>query len=138
MKRSGQVGLVLMGAATFVATFAAGSAVMAWQKPSYSAETAQSSAQSAVQSCTPRPDGTKDKDCEPVRRGFAYYLYPRWSGWSWGWGNSYEPIRRQEAALSNNPRSYTPANSMVPASGGVERSGFGSSAKGSFRVSAGG
>ena len=138
MKRSGQVGLVLMGAATFVATFAAGSAVMAWQKPSHSAEAAQSSAQSVAQTCTPRPDGTKDKDCEPVRRGFAYYLYPRWSAWSWGWGNSYEPIRRQEAALSNNPRSYTPATSTVPAGGGVERSGFGSSAKGSFRISAGG
>jgi hypothetical protein len=138
MKRSGQVGLVLMGAATFVATFAAGSAVMAWQKPSYSAETAQSSAHSAAQNCTPRPDGTKDRDCEPVRRGFAYYLYPRWSAWSWGWGNSYEPMRRQDVALSNNPRSFTPTTGTVPASGGVERSGFGSSAKGSFRVSAGG
>jgi hypothetical protein len=133
MKRSGQVGLVLMGAAAFVATFAAGSAVFAWQKqPSHATETAQG----AAQTCTPRTDGTKE--CEPARRGFAYYLYPRWSGWSWGWGSSYEPMRRQDVALSNNPRSYTPTSSAVPSGGGVERSGFGSSAKGSFRISAGG
>jgi hypothetical protein len=134
MKRSGQVGLVLMGAAAFVGTFAAGSAVMAWQKqPSHSTETAQG----AAQTCTPRTDGTKD--CEPVRRGFAYYFYPRWSGWSsWGWGSSYEPMRRQDVALTNNPRGYTPTSGVVPAGGGVQRSGFGSSAKGSFRISAGG
>ena len=132
MKRSGQVGLVLMGAATFVGTFALGTAYFAWQKPSHAAgATAQ-----PAQSCTPQP-GTQT--CEPVRRGFAYYFYPRFtSGWSWGWGNSYEPIRRQDAALTNNPRSYTPRTSTVPVSGGIERSGFGSSAKGSFRVSAGG
>jgi hypothetical protein len=127
MKRSGQVGLVLMGAATFVGTFAAGTAYFAWQKPSHAA-----GAQTA-QSCTTRPDETQN--CEPARRGFAYYLFPR-SSWSWGWGNSYEP-RRQEAALSNNSRSYAPT-STVPAGTVVERSGFGSTAKGSFRVSAGG
>ena len=128
MKRSGNVGLVLMGGAAFAATFAAGMAYFAWQKPSHAA-TAQ-----PAQSCTPQP-GTES--CEPVRRGFAYYFYPRWT-WSpgWGWGNSYEP-KRQEAALTNNSRSYVPASSKI-AGGSVERSGFGSSAKGSFRVSAGG
>jgi hypothetical protein len=134
MKRSGQVGLVLMGAATFVATFAAGSAVMAWQKPSQAAQ-AQTQAV-ADQNCALRPD---NQNCQPQRRGFASYLYPRFtSGWSWGWGSSYEPMRRQDVALSNNVRSSTPTNSTVPGSGGVERSGFGSSAKGSFRISAGG
>ena len=132
MKRSGQVGLVLMSAAAFVGTFAAGSAVMAWQKPNQLAQ-AQTVAD---QNCAPRADGTKD--CQPQRRGFAYYFYPRWSGWSWGWGNSTEPTRRQVVALSNNPRSYTSANNTMPPGKGVERSGFGSSAKGSFRVSAGG
>jgi len=129
MKRSGQVGLVLMGAATFVGTFAAGTAYFAWQKPSHAAAATQAS-----QTCTPRADGTQT--CEPTRRGFAYYLLPR-SSWSWGWGSSYEP-RRQEAALSSNSRSYAPTTSTVPGGVAVERSGFGSSAKGSFRVSAGG
>ena len=129
MKRSGSVGLVLMGATAFVGTFAAGTAYFAWQKPSHVVGAAQ-----VAQTCTQRPDGTQN--CEPARRGFAYYLFPR-SSWSWGWGNSYEP-RRQEAALSNNSRSYAPTTSTVPAGVVVERSGFGSSAKGSFRVSAGG
>jgi len=128
MKRSGNVGLVLMGGVAFAATFAAGMTYFAWQKPSHAA-TAQ-----AAQSCTPQP-GTES--CEPVRRGFAYYFYPRWT-WSpgWGWGSSSEP-RRQNVALSNNPRSSIAPGSTV-FRGGVERSGFGSSARGSFRVSAGG
>lgn len=129
MKRSGNVGLVLMGGAAFAATFAAGMTCFALQKPSHAA------AAQSVQSCTPQP-GTQN--CEPARRGFAYYFYPRFtSGWSWGWGTSYEPARRQDAALSGNPRSYTPASSTAPGSG-IQRSGFGSSAKGPFRVSAGG
>ena len=127
MKRSGNVGLVLMGGAAFAATFAAGMTYFAWQKPSHAA-TAQ-----PAQSCTPQP-GTES--CEPVRRGFAYYFYPRWT-WSsgWGWGNSYAP-KRQEAALTNNSRGL--ARGRMTPGGGVERSGFGSSARGSFRVSAGG
>ena len=129
MKRSGQVGLVLMGAATFVGTFAAGAAYLAWQKPSHAA---QPQAIAPVQNCAPRPDGTQN--CEPVRRGFTYYFLPRYSsGWSWGWGNSYEP-RRQEAALSSNSRSYSP-----PPNTGTVRGGFGSTAGSApFRVSAGG
>jgi hypothetical protein len=128
MKRSGNVGLVLMGGAVFAATFAAGTAYFAWQRPSHAAEATK------AETCTARPDGTQT--CEPTRRGFAYYLLPR-SSWSWGWGTSYEP-RRQEAALTNSSRSYVPTTSTVPAGAVVERSGFGSSAKGSFRVSAGG
>ena len=125
MKRSGQVGLVLMGAATFVATFAAGTAYFAWQKPSHAAEATQ-----AAQTCTPRPDGTQN--CEPTRRGFAYYLYPRYfHGWSWG--SSTEPVRR-EAALTGNSRSVMPASET-----GVVRSGFGSTARSApIRMSAGG
>jgi hypothetical protein len=122
MKRSGNVGLVLMGGAAFAATFAAGMAYFAWQKPSHAA------AQPA-QSCVPQPGA---QNCEPVRRGYAYYFYPRSYGWSWGWGTSSEP-RRQEAALSSNSRSYAPA-----ANSGTVRSGFGSTSKGYFRVSAGG
>jgi len=133
MKRSGNVGLVLMGGAAFAATFAAGMTYFAWQKPSHAA-TVQSQTV-ADQNCAARLDDPQT--CEPVRRGFAYYFYPRWT-WSsgWGWGNSYEP-KRQEAALTNNSRSYVPASSKIAGSG-VERAGFGSSARGSFRVSAGG
>ena len=38
MKRSGNVGLVLMGGAAFAATFAGGMAYFAWQKPSHAAQ----------------------------------------------------------------------------------------------------
>jgi hypothetical protein len=131
MKRSENVGLVLMGAAAFAATFAGGMTYFAWQKPSHAAQ-----AQAAVdQTCTTRTDGTQD--CQPQRRGFAYYVFPHFTpGWTWssgwGWGNSYDSSRGA-AALSNNSRTYAPTSSD-----GIQRSGFGSSARGSFRVSAGG
>lgn len=131
MKRSGQVGLVLMGAATFVATFAGGMAYFGWQKPSHAAQ-AQSITEQ--QNCTLRPDGTQG--CQPQRRGYTYYFYPRWvHGWSWGWGSSTEPrSKTQTAALSNNSRSYSPA-----VTSDTMRGGFGSTANsGSYRVSAGG
>lgn len=131
MKRSGQVGLVLMGAATFVATFAGGVAYFGWQKQSHAAQ-GQSAA--SEQNCMPRPDGTRN--CEPQRRGMAYYFYPRWvSGWSWGWSSSPEPYARtQSAALSNNSRTYP-----SPSAAGSTRGGFGATAgSGSYRVSAGG
>ena len=127
MKRSGNVGLVLMGAAAFAATFAGGIAYFAWQKPSHAAGAER------VQSCAQRPDGTQN--CEPERRGYAYYFYPRWvSGWSWGASSSPERSKPQTAALSNNPRSYSPS-----AESGTVRGGFGSTGtSGSYRVSAGG
>jgi hypothetical protein len=131
MKRSGHVGLVLMGGTAFAATFAAGMAYFAWQKPGHAAQQPQSAA--AQQSCPPRSDGTQH--CQPERRGYAYYFYPRFvHGWSWGWGSSSEPARTQTAALSNNSRSYAPA-----AGAGTTRGGFGTTAgSGSYRVSAGG
>jgi hypothetical protein len=133
MKRSGQVGLVLMGAATFVATFAGGMAYFGWQKQSHAA---QAQSVTEQQNCTPRADGTQS--CQPQRRGYAYYFYPRWApGWSWGASSSPEPrSKTQTAALSNNSRSYSPS----PAAGGnTTRGGFGSTANsGSYRVSAGG
>jgi hypothetical protein len=67
MKRSGQVGLVVMGAAAFVGTYASVAAYRASSAP-------QSAAQTAAQACTPRPDGTQN--CEPARRSFGYYLIP--------------------------------------------------------------
>jgi hypothetical protein len=135
MKRSGSVALVLMGAATFAATFAGGMAYFAWQKPSHAA-TAQPVA--SQQTCTPRPDGTQS--CQPQRRGYAYYFYPRWvSGWSGGSSSSSEPRSRTQTAAfsgtsSSNSRNYSPA-----AKSDTMRGGFGSTAgSGSYRVSAGG
>ena len=133
MKRSGHVGLVLMGAATFAATFAGGMAYFAWQKPSQAA-TAQTA---SGQTCTPRADGTQA--CEPQRRSFSYYFYPtNWTrGWSWGWGSSYDSSSRtQSAAFTNNSRTGAPPS---VAANGTTRGGFGGTASsGSFRVSAGG
>jgi len=131
MKRSDNVSLMLMGAAAFAATFAGGMAYFALQKPSHAAQ-AQTAAE---QQCSARSEGTQE--CEPRRRGFAYYVFPHFTpGWTWssgwGWGSSYG--NRQSAALSNNPRTYAPASGRV-----VERSGFGSTARApSIRVSAGG
>lgn len=128
MKRSGSVGLMVMGAAAFAATFAGGMGYFAWQKPSHAAE-----AQNA-QSCMQRADQTEG--CQPERRGMAYYVYPRFvHGWTWGWGSSSNPAwKSRTAALSNNSRSYSPA-----ISGGITRGGFGSTgSSGSYRVSAGG
>jgi hypothetical protein len=133
MKRSENVGLVLMGAAAFAATFAGGMTYFAWQKPSHAA---QAQTETVVdQRCTAVPDGTQD--CAPQRRSFAYYVFPHFTpGWTWssgwGWGSSYDSSRGA-TALSNNSRTNAPTRS-----GGIQRSGFGSSARGSFRVSAGG
>jgi len=128
VKRSENVGLVVMGAAAFVATFAGGMAYSAWQKPSHAAQAEAV----AEQRCTTRADGTQE--CQPQRRGFAYYIFPRYfHGWSWG-SSASEPVRR-EAALAGNSRSGGVAVSNT----GIARSGFGSTAKSpSIRVSAGG
>ena len=128
MKRSENVGLVVMGAAAFAATFAGGMAYTSWQKPSHAAQ-AQTVAD---QRCAMRSDGSQD--CQPQRRGFVYYLVPQYfHGWSWG-GSTSKTVTR-EAALVGNSRS-----GAVPVSHtGVERSGFGSTARSpSIRVSAGG
>jgi len=130
VKRSENVSLVVMGAVAFAATFGGGMAYLAMQKPSHAAQ-----AQSAVadQPCTTPSDGTQD--CRPQRRGFAYYLVPNFvHGWSWSGSGTREPARR-EAAFVGNSRSAA----VSVSNGGVERSGFGSTARSpSIRVSAGG
>ena len=117
-----------MGAAAFAATFAGGMAYFASQKPSQAAQ-AQTVAD---QQCVTRSDDARD--CQPQRRGFVYYLVPRYfQGWSWG-SSTTDPVRR-EAALVSGARTGT---TSVPATS-VQRSGFGSTAKSpSIRVSAGG
>jgi hypothetical protein len=128
VKRSENVGLIVMGAAAFAATFAGGMALVARQKPSHAAQPQTV----ADQRCTTRADGTQD--CQPQRRGFAYYLVPSFvHGWSSG-GSATKTVTR-EAALVGKPRSGA---ASVPNTG-VQRSGFGSTARGpSIRVSAGG
>ena len=128
MKRSENVGLVVMGAAAFAATFAGGMALVAWQKPSHAAQPQTV----ADQRYTTRSDGTQD--CQPQRRGFVYYLVPQFfHGWSSS-GSTAKTVTR-EAALVSNSRSGA---ASVP-NAGVQRSGFGSTAKStSIRVSAGG
>ena len=133
MKRSGNVGLVVMGGAAFAATFAAGMTYFAWQKPSHAAQPQMAA---AAQNCTTRPDGTQS--CQPAQRGFMYYLIPRF-----GYGSSSTasaPVSQpkpasQSAALTGNSRAYTPA--ATPS--GTTRGGFGTTAQStSIRKSAGG
>jgi len=115
MKRSENVGLMLMGGAVFAATFAGGMTYMSLQRPSH------------AQSCTPAPNGTQT--CQPASRGFTYFFYPS----HWGSGSATAAKPQQQAALTSTSRPATPVSAS-----GTERSGFGSSAKTSFRPSAGG
>ncbi|MEA2870935.1 MAG: hypothetical protein QOH67_911 [Hyphomicrobiales bacterium] len=136
MKRSGNVGLVLMGGAAFAATFAAGMAYFAWQKPSHAAQPqAAAAAAAAAQSCTARPDGTQN--CQPARRSFAYYLFPSFSnGSSASAASAPDPkVRTQSAALTSNARAYAPAVD----SSSTTRGGFGTTAQsGSYRTASAG
>jgi hypothetical protein len=127
MKRSGNVGLVLMGGVAFAATFAGGMAYLGWQKPSHAQP------QAAAQTCTTRPDGTQD--CQPARRSFAYYLFPSF-GSSASASSAPDPkARTQSAALTGNPRAYAPAVD----SSGTTRGGFGTIAQsGSYRTASAG
>ena len=125
MKRSGQVGLMLMGGAAFAATFAGGVGYLAWQKPSHAA---QPQAAAAAQNCTTRPDGTQN--CQPTQRGFAYYLLPRFifGGSSTSVANvpapqpaafaSNAPVSPQPAAFTNNapsaPQAVSASSSSMP------------------------
>jgi hypothetical protein len=164
MKRSGQVGLAVMGVAAFAATYAS---VAAYR----SAPAPMGGAQSAAQTCTTRPDGTQN--CEPARRGFAYYLLPNFMyGSSSGTSSAPKPqsaalaghapgptqgsvaapppaAKVQPAALTTSAPASAPkpatltyaARPTTPAvsSSGVSRGGFGTTAQSkSFRVSAGG
>jgi len=137
MKRSGQVGLVVMGAAAFAATFASvhafqsRPAAMA-QRPSPDCTPRQDLArQDLARQDLARQDGTQN--CQPVQRSFAHYLIPSYfhGGSSIG---SAQSASVRGAALTNSSRTAMPATST-----GVVRSGFGTTAgSGSFRVSAGG
>ena len=124
MKRSENVGLVVMGGAAFAATFAVGMTYVAWQKPA-----AQPQAVASAQNCTTRPDGTQS--CQRTQRGFMYFLLPSWGS---GGTSTAQAKPAQSAALTGNARASTPA-----VNSGTARGGFGSTAQStSFRPSAGG
>jgi hypothetical protein len=135
MKRSGQVGLAVMGVVAFAATFAS---VKAFQGGPAPTGGAQSAAQSAAETCATRSDGSQS--CEAARRGFTYYLVPHFvHGWWSGSSAKPQPAafagsapKSQSAALTNGART------SIPSASGVERGGFGTSAQTSFRTSAGG
>jgi hypothetical protein len=163
MKRSGQVGLMVMGAAAFTATFAS---VYAYRQPPTSHAQPQSA---AAQNCTTNPDGTQT--CQP-RRSFGYYLLPSFiSGGASANATSAAAPRAQPAAFAGNapapqaaanppapkpqPAAYTSAPPPKPQSAaltssprtstptvnasGTTRNGFGTTAQSnSYRVSAGG
>src|ERR1044072_5277138 len=120
MKRSENVGLMLMGGVALAATFAGGMAYMSMNRPSY-----------AAQSCTAAQDGTQTCQ-QPASRGFTYYIHP---GHWWGSSASASAKPQQQAALTSTSNPSRPATQVAS---GTERSGFGSSAKTSFRASAGG
>jgi hypothetical protein len=125
--------LVLMGGVAFAATFAAGTAYFAWQKPSHAAQ--PQAAAAPAQTCTARPDGTQN--CQPARRGFAYYLFPSFSyGSSASASSAPDPkARTQSAALTSNSRAYAPAVN----SSATTRGGFGTTAQsGSYRTASAG
>ena len=131
MKRSGNVGLVLMGGAVFAATFAAGTAYFAWQKPSHAAQ--PQAAAAAAQTCTTRPDGTQN--CQPARRGFAYYLFPSFGSSASVSSAPDQKARTQSAALTSTSRTYSPAVD----SSATTRGGFGTTAQsGSYRTASAG
>ena len=128
VKRSENVGLVVMSGVAFAATFAAGMTYFAWQRPG---QAAQGQPQTVASSCA---SGADNQNCQPERRGYAYYLFPRFSGWSWGWSGGSEP-RTREVALTNGRSISAPSG----ASSGTLRSGFGSTGRStSIRISAGG
>ena len=98
MKRSGQVGLVLMGAAAFVGTYAS---VRAYQ-----------AAPQAAQSCTPRPDGTQS--CQSTQRSFSYYLWPSFMHGSAS-SSTAEPRRAPAVGLSSSSALAASAPAPGPA-----------------------
>ena len=124
-----------MGGVAFAATFAGGMAYLAWQKPSHAAQPQAAASAASAQNCTTRPDGTQD--CQPARRGFAYYLFPSFSyGSSASAASAPDPkARTQSAALTSNARAYSPA--VNPS--GTTRGGFGTTAQsGSYRTASAG
>ena len=116
MKRSGSIGLIVMGAAAFSASYAGGHAYLAWQRPSQ------------PPSCVTRPDGTQD--CARPRSSSlrSYVHYPFFSS--------------QPAATTAGAVDQTLGRRalVAPSNGpdGAARRGFGSTAHMVAHASAGG
>ena len=123
MKRSENVGLVVMGGAAFAATFAAGMAYFA----------GRSRAMRGSRKRRRRPARrapTARRTAKPARRGFTYYLFPRW-GRRLERSCARAETQVESAALTSNPRASTPSASPS----GTTRGGFGTTAQNaSFRA----
>ena len=105
MKRSSHITLVAMGAASFVASFVAGNAVLNWMTPPTN------------QACTTLADGTKScRNTTPRASSFTYYMTrPFYS--------SSDERTTPKASLSN---SGATAKAALPAA--TTRGGFGATA----------
>lgn len=120
MKRSSNIGLVVMGAAAFTATFAGASAFMAWRKPAQ------------PQPCTQSPDGTQACTSSRSSTGVARYV-----NGTFFYGSSAKAA--PAAGIADSSAALRPATRPPAAlADGTTRRGFGSSAKLAFRGSAGG
>lgn len=133
MKRSEHVKLAMMGAVTFAATFAAGSAFLIWQKPGHAAQP-KSEAVAASQTCKPGADGRQT--CPASERGRSYYIAPKLSlGWPRHEPDEARPNSRTgSAALNSGP----PRPVSQPRRPPIVRSGFGATARRMSPVSTGG
>lgn len=121
MKRS--VNMALMGVAAFTASFAGGSAYLAWQKPSQ------------AQSCTTKPDGTQSCTSTRTPAGVARYVYI--SSFPDRAAASTPSPARTDTAAPMRPSAAVAAAAPADQQRTVRR-GFGASAKTAFRSSAGG
>jgi hypothetical protein len=117
MKRSSNISLIVMSTLAFTATFAGGSAFLAWQGPTQS------------QSCTTAADGTQT--CAPARSssGFTRYF------------GFHSPIFSERTAapasqLANTGPKLVSGAPAIRAVDDTARGGFGASARAAFRGSA--
>ncbi|NVO17911.1 MAG: hypothetical protein HXX10_28150 [Rhodoplanes sp.] len=143
MKRSNTVTLALMGTASFAASFAAGSAFLAWTKPATPPAAAVAAGPAAAQvaaavpvgsaasrpTCTIRPDGSQS--C------------PSSSSWTtahvWGPAWLYPSGMRGGSATATNlvstgAQAFGPSRTGLP--DGAARGGFGSTSRGMAHASA--
>lgn len=123
MKRSSNITLVVMGTLAFTASFAGGSAFLAWQKPTQ------------PQNCTTTAAGPQGCPTPRSSTGFAHYFH-------WFPASYYE--RTANAAPARqlaDSRSRMASGAATTGAGGIDaasRGGFGASGRMAFRGSAAG
>lgn len=136
MKRSRNVTLVVMGTLAFSASFAAGSAFLAWHNPASS------------QTCTTAPDGVRTCVASHTPAGFARYVQT--SIFPWRSTSTASPVTTTETRwvssteskwVGTDARWGTNAGSVsgppvgAHATEGTSRGGFGAIARAAFHHS---